>query len=64
MGRANVQARATDPRAHDVWPSGLARREEKGEEDEEDEDDDGVRPYFCASREGVAWAAPSQTQVG
>jgi hypothetical protein len=61
LGRANVQARAMDPRAHDVWPSELARREEKGEEDE---DDDDVRPYFCASREGVAWTAPSQTQVG
>jgi hypothetical protein len=30
---------------------------------EDDEDNDDVRPYFCASREGVAWAAPSQTQV-
>ena len=55
MGRANVQARATDPRAHDVWPSGLARREEKGEEDE---DDDGVRPCLAGR------SAPSQTQVG
>ena len=51
MGRANVQARAIDPRAHDVWPSGLARRVKKGEEGEEDEDDDEVRPYFCASQE-------------
>jgi hypothetical protein len=30
---------------------------------EDDKDDDDVRPYFCALREGVAWAAPSQTQV-
>jgi hypothetical protein len=30
---------------------------------EDDEDDDDVRPYFCASREGEAWAAPLQTQV-
>ena len=42
MGRANVQARAIDPRAHAVWPSGLARRVKKGEEGEEDEDDDDV----------------------
>ncbi len=64
MGRANVQARAMDPRANDVWPSGLAIREEKGEEGEDDQDDDDVRLYFCALREGVAWAAPSQTQMG
>ncbi len=38
MGRANVQARAIDPRSHDVWPSGLVRREEKGEEDEDNAD--------------------------
>ncbi len=31
-----------DPRANDVWPSGLARREEKGEEWGDDEDDDDV----------------------
>jgi len=64
LGRANVQARAMDPHVHNVWPSGLARRVKKGEEGEEDEDDDDVQPYFCASREGVSWAAPSQTQVG
>jgi hypothetical protein len=29
----------------------------------DDKDDDNVRPYFCALREGVAWAAPTQTQV-
>jgi len=51
LGRANVQARAIDPRAHDVWPSGLARRVKKGEEGEEDKDDDDVQPYFCASQE-------------
>jgi hypothetical protein len=31
--------------------------------EEDDKDDDNVRPYFCASQEGVAWAVPSQTQV-
>jgi hypothetical protein len=61
LGRANVQVRAMDPRAHVVWPSRLARREEKGEEDE---DEDDVQSYFCASWKGEAWAAPSQTQVG
>ncbi len=30
---------------------------------EDDEDDNNVRLYFCASQEGVAWAAPLQTQV-
>jgi hypothetical protein len=30
---------------------------------EDDEDDNDVRLYFCASQEGVAWAAPLQTQV-
>ncbi len=47
MVRANVQARAIDPRAHDIWPSGLVRREEKGEEDK---DDDKVR---FAGRSGL-----------
>ena len=53
-----------DPCVHSIWPNGLARREEEGGEGGKDEDDDDVRPYFCASREGVAWTAPSQTQVG
>jgi hypothetical protein len=30
---------------------------------EDDEDDDDVQPNLFASWEGVAWAAPSQTQV-
>ncbi len=50
MGRANVQARTMDPRAHDVWPSGLVRREKKGEEDE---DNDDVR---LAGRSGLGCA--------
>ena len=50
MRRANVQARAMDPRAHNVCPSGLVRREEKGEKDE---DVDDVR---LAGRSGLGCA--------
>ena len=46
LGRVNVQARAIDPCAHDVWPSGLARRVKKREEGEEDKDDDDDRPWL------------------